>query len=136
MADNGPNDGLPVDCTHCAACCFSESPRHARVTGDDHRRLGDDAERLVLWIGNEAYMRLEPVNDALHAPVNGPLHRCAALTIDPLTGTFACSIYETRPDVCRDLARGSGACRGEIDAKKERPKRALAVLRGADGLRR
>ncbi len=113
----------PDDCTRCAACCFSNSPLHARVTGDDHRRLGEDAERLVEWIGNAAFMRLEPVTDALM--------RCAALSIDAASGAFACSVYATRPAVCRDLARGSPACRGEIATKGDRPKRALHVLRGA-----
>ena len=115
------NDEPPDDCTRCAACCFSESPTHARVTGDDYARLGDEAERLVTWIGNAAFMRLERVTDALH--------KCAALAIDPERGSFACSIYATRPEVCRDLTRGSGACRGELAAKGERPRRALLVLR-------
>ena len=114
-------DEPPEDCTRCGACCFSDSPRHARVTGDDHRRLGDNAESLVAWIENLAFMRLERVTDSLH--------KCIALTIDPESGTFACSIYETRPDVCRDLERGSGACRGELTTKRQRLKRALVVLR-------
>jgi Fe-S-cluster containining protein len=116
MGDDEP----PDDCMRCGACCFSEAPRHARVTGDDHRRLGDDAEALVEWIGNTAYMRLERVT--------GDMHKCIALAIDAASGTFACSIYENRPQVCRDLERGSGACRGELAAKGERPKRALVAL--------
>src|SRR5690349_2908349 len=91
------------DCTRCAACCFSESVHHARVTGEDHARLGDDAEELVTWVGNTAFMRIEPIGDAPDA-----LHRCVALAIDPELGTFACSIYERRPQVCRDLERGGG----------------------------
>jgi hypothetical protein len=104
----------------CGACCFSESPRHARVTGDDHQRLGDDAEALVAWIGNETFMRIEPVTAGMHM--------CVALAIDAATGTFACSIYERRPQVCRDLEQGSGGCRGELATKAGRPKRALAML--------
>ena len=114
------NDEPPGDCMRCGACCFSDSPRHARVTGDDHQRLGDDGEALVAWIGNETFMKIEPVTASMH--------RCIALTIDPATGTFACSIYERRPQVCRDLLQGSGGCRGELAAKAERPKRALVVL--------
>jgi Fe-S-cluster containining protein len=116
------DDPVPDDCTRCAACCFSESPRHARVTGDDHRRLGEEAEQLVEWIGNAAFMRLERVS-------GGP-SKCIALTMDPKAGTFGCSIYETRPQVCRDLARGSGECRGELATKGDRPKRALVVVSG------
>src|SRR4051794_4460243 len=113
-------DGTPEDCTRCGACCFSDSPRHARVTGDDYSRLGEAAERVVEWIGNAAYMRIEPVTG-----VPEPMHKCIALTMDAAGGTFACSIYEARPQVCRDLERGSGACRGELETKSERPKRAL-----------
>ena len=114
------HDEPPDDCMRCGACCFSDSPRHARVTGDDHERLGDDAERLVAWIGNLAFMRIEAVT--------ADMHKCVALEVDAATGTFACSIYERRPEVCRDLERGSGGCRGELAAKADRPKRALTVL--------
>jgi len=85
----------------------------------------------VTWIGNAAFMRIERVagdhgNDDDATPGR---QKCIALRIDPSNGSFACSIYETRPQVCRDLERGSGACRGELAAKGDRPKRALAVLR-------
>jgi uncharacterized protein len=90
------------------------------VTGDDHARLGDDAESLVTWIGNTAFMRLQQ---------SGGPQRCVALAIDPVQGTFACSIYERRPQVCRDLERGAGACRGELATKADRPPRALLLLR-------
>ncbi|MBX3192636.1 MAG: YkgJ family cysteine cluster protein [Labilithrix sp.] len=112
---------MPEACTGCGTCCFSESPRHARVTGDDHERLGEDADRLVTWIGNEAFMRL--------APAGEDLHKCIALEIDPARGAFLCAIYERRPQICRDLERGSPACGGELATKGERPKRALALLR-------
>lgn len=117
----GDRQEPPEDCMRCGACCFSESARHARVTGDDHARLGDDAESLVTWIGNTAFMRLD---EASHG-----LRRCAALVIDPIVGTFACSIYARRPQVCRDLERGAGACRGELATKADRPPRALLMLR-------
>jgi Fe-S-cluster containining protein len=72
-------------------------------------------------------MRLERVS-ATDA-TDSPLHKCIALAIDATTGSFACSIYETRPQVCRDLERASSACRGEIANKGDRPKRALVILR-------
>ena len=83
-----------------------------RVTGDDHARLGDRADELVWFDGNRAYMRM----------VDG---HCATLRIDGLSGELFCSAYETRPQTCRDLARGSGACLGEIDTNQERPLLAL-----------
>ena len=123
----GHREEPPVDCTRCGTCCFSESPRHARVTGDDHERLGDEAESLVTWIGNEAFMRLAPARrrDGAEGPV---VHHCGALVLDADRGTFSCAIYERRPQVCRDLQRGSPECRGELGAKGERPPRALALL--------
>src|SRR5688572_10466495 len=96
------------ECTRCGACCFSESPRHARVTGADYERLGDpDVERLVEFIGNQAFMRIEGREGT---------RRCAALVVDVVAGTFLCSVYERRPAICRELERGSGGCAGERDA--------------------
>lgn len=111
--------GVLEDCVRCGACCFSESDRHARVTGDDYERLGDAAAELVTWLGNQAFMRIDRT---------GPAGRCAALVIDASSGTFLCSVYERRPQVCRDLERGSPACEGERHAKGDRPKRTLAVV--------
>ena len=107
---------MPEDCTNCGTCCFSESPRHARVTGDDYERLGDDAERLVEFLGNQAFLRLSTTSG------DAPNH-CAALVVQD--GRFLCSVYERRPQVCRDLERGSPACAGEIATKGDRPIRLL-----------
>lgn len=89
------------------------------MTGDDYERLGEDAERLVTWIGNEAFMTLSE---------DAPRH-CAALELDSVAGTFLCSVYETRPQVCRDLERGGPACLGELEAKRGRPAQALVAIR-------
>lgn len=75
--------------------------------GRDWARLGDDADRLAHFIGHRAFMRM----DAGH---------CAALEIRPAPDsrtTFCCTAYEKRPQVCRDLARGSPECGGERDRK-------------------
>lgn len=101
------------ECTRCGTCCFSEAPDYLRVLGIDYERLGDDAEGLVHFLGNKAYLKL----------VDG---HCAALVVDPERGQFLCSVYEKRPDVCRWLERGSGHCRGEIHEKGQRP---LTLLR-------
>lgn len=83
-----------------------------RVRGADHARLGDDAEALVVFDGNEAYMRMEDGH-------------CSALVSG--SGTHHCRVYEQRPQTCRDLERGSPACEGEIATKGDRPRR-LAVI--------
>ncbi len=86
------------------------------MTGDDYERLGDLVERYVHFVGNRAYMRLE-----------GP--HCAALRIDAEAGIFVCTIYEHRPDACRDLARESLQCAGERIAKAGRAEERLLQLR-------
>jgi hypothetical protein len=109
-------------CLACGACCFSRLETYVRVTGDDYSRLADRASELVFWEGNRAYMRM----------VDG---HCSALRIAALDGHLVCGAYETRPDTCRDLTRGSGACLGEIDAKHERPLLMLGRHR-TDGVHR
>ncbi|WP_394835954.1 YkgJ family cysteine cluster protein [Pendulispora rubella] len=104
------------ECTACGACCFSRLATYVRVTGDDHLRLGERAEDLVWFEANRAYMRM----------LDG---HCAALVVSKDTGELLCSVYETRPQTCRDLLRGSGACLGEIHTKGDRPLIALGRTR-------
>ena len=86
-----------------------------RVTGDDHARMGERVENLVRFDGFRGYMRM----------VDG---HCAALVVDDASGRWKCDAYAVRPQVCRDLARSSGECLAELDAKAERP---LVALRQA-----
>lgn len=108
--------GVP-ECVACGACCFSTNAEYLRVAGVDYERLGEDAERLTIFVENRAYMRL----------VDG---HCAALTYDPKRQHYLCSIYENRPDVCRWLERGSGQCAAERHEKSERP---IALRRRVEG---
>lgn len=111
---------MPVipECLACGACCFSVLAAYVRVTGLDHARLGERADEVVWFDGNRAYMRMTDGH-------------CGALRIEPISGRFICSVYETRPDVCRELSRGSAACRGELDAKAQRPLVTLGLRREA-----
>lgn len=104
---------LPTpECLTCGTCCFSLLGTYVRVSGADHGRLAERAEELVWFEGNRAYMRM----------VDG---HCGALSIEATSGRFFCNTYASRPQVCRDLARGSGACQAELEAKAERPLLAL-----------
>lgn len=81
-----------------------------RVTGDDWERLGVEAERTAHFIGHRAYMKMSDGH-------------CAALDVRTAADgarEFFCTVYERRPQVCRDLARGSPECEGELLAKAER----------------
>ena len=97
----------PTDCLRCGVCCFSNLETYVRVTGDDWARLGDAAGQVAHFIGQRAYMKM----NAGH---------CAALEVrrTPDNGAeFFCTIYDRRPQVCRDLERGSPQCEGERAAK-------------------
>ena len=89
------------------------------MTGDDYERLGAAVEELVRFVGNRAYMRLAGGH-------------CAALRVEP-EGLFVCTVYETRPDACRNLERASSQCQGELFTKKARAAARLVELRRARG---
>ena len=104
------------ECLKCGACCFSELDSYVRVDGDDHERLGDDAETLTIFIGNRCFMRMQDGH-------------CAALSLDEASGEYRCSVYARRPEICRALDRGSPQCQAEITLKGERPGQAMRSLR-------
>ena len=105
------------ECLACGTCCFSRLDTFVRVTGDDHERLGEHADALVRFDENRAFMRMSDGH-------------CAALIVDPVARRFVCSVYEQRPQACRDLERGSPGCLAEIDVKADR---SLVALRRARG---
>lgn len=97
------NDDVP-ECTRCGACCTSASARHVPVTGRDWERLGDRADELTDWTESHAFMRMRE-------------GRCIALALEP--GRAYCTIYERRPDICRELERGGPAC--EVERSRKLP---------------
>lgn len=81
-----------------------------RVTGDDWARLGDAAERVAHFVGHRAFMRMRDGH-------------CAALDVRRTADgaqEFFCTAYAGRPQICRDLARGSPECAGELAVKTAR----------------
>ncbi|MBI5380675.1 MAG: YkgJ family cysteine cluster protein [Opitutae bacterium] len=95
---------VPADCLRCGVCCFSTLDTYVRVTGDDWTRLGAEAERVAHFIGHRAFMRMQDGH-------------CAALQVRRCTDgapELFCTIYDRRPQTCRDLARGSPECEGEL----------------------
>ena len=105
----------PADCRPCGRCCFDERAAYIPVFGVDLDRMGDRARSLVVEGRDHRSMRFDE-------------GRCAALVIDPARRTFSCGIYDERPDVCRALARGSGACLEAWTEKAGRPDVALGRL--------
>ncbi len=100
----------PTDCLCCGICCFSTLDTFVRVTGFDWERLGGESERVAHFIGNRAYMKM----NGGHCAALEVRHTAAGSTV------FFCTVYENRPQVCRDLARISAECEGELATKGER----------------
>lgn len=101
----------PAGCLACGVCCFSTLPTYVRLTGEDWTRLGDAAEQVAHFIGHRAYLKLTDGH-------------CAALQVRRTPAgdrEFFCTVYDRRPQVCRDLARGSPECLGELTLKQARP---------------
>lgn len=97
-------------CINCGVCCFSKLASYVRVSGADWDRLGDEAEQVAHFIGHRAYMKMTDSHCEALKPRQTPDGRME----------FFCAVYEKRPQVCRDLARGSAACEGELAAKADR----------------
>lgn len=91
------------ECQLCGACCFSESSAYVPVTDADRARLGHDATELVHEEDGAQYLIMTGGH-------------CAALRVH--AGAFVCSVYERRPAVCRELDRGTPACREERSLKR------------------
>jgi Fe-S-cluster containining protein len=106
----------PADCRDCGRCCFSEESAYLAVFAFDLARMDERARGFTRVEGDQRYMRLE----AGH---------CSALQLDPVKRRFVCGIYEARPDVCRQLAQGSGACGEQWRDKAGLPDVALERLR-------
>ncbi len=90
-------------------CCFSASDEYVWVRGLDWSQLGLEADRLAHFIGHRAFMRMRDGH-------------CAALEVRRDAAgeaDYYCTIYERRPQICRDLARGSPECEGERATKAE-----------------
>lgn len=101
---------LPSTCLGCGVCCFSNLKSYVRVSGNDWSRLGDAAGRVAEFDGHRAYLKIHDGH-------------CAALEIRTGIGggrEYFCTIYERRPQICRDLARGSPQCEAEIELKGDR----------------
>jgi hypothetical protein len=71
-------------------------------------------------VGNRCYMRL----------TNG---HCEALSVELEATRFVCSVYLTRPELCRKLEPGSPECFAEIERKRARAQSAAPY--GATRLR-
>ena len=108
------DDDLP-ECTACGVCCFFDDPRYVMVFEEDEPRLGALASELTVFIAGRRYMKA----------VDG---HCIALRREGMH--WLCSIYEQRPRLCREFARGIPTCRENVAERHPEPeRRRLAQVR-------
>jgi len=105
------NGELAPNCLSCGVCCFSRLQTYVRVSGGDWSRLGDEVGRVADFDGHRAYLKIHDGH-------------CAALEVrvcaDGGRREYFCTIYDRRPQICRDLDRGSPQCDGERALKGDR----------------
>lgn len=91
-------DPLPVyECDGCGACCGCYMVLASRDDAVREPRIAEEGQRLAPWLETERWSyRLTQL----------PFHEACCF----LDGDRLCSIYETRPQVCRDFAAGEEPC--------------------------
>lgn len=99
MSDDDEPEDAPSEpplCQDCGACCFTDEEYHVDLAATDFARLTlEEMETWTVVMHSRVYLR-------------SPGGRCIALGIRD--GRWACTIYERRPDPCREYARGEAAC--------------------------
>ena len=92
---------VPADCGKCGACCRSDSSSFVPLLGGDQKRLGSQLAALTEVRHGQLYMRMRDGG-------------CAAL--DESKGLSRCSVYDSRPNVCRTFEQGSDECLSHLVA--------------------
>lgn len=100
---------MSLDCQTCGICCTS--------LGADVETIADMVPEDVLRL-NARQIRLHVLNMATRAKwqdqTAGPLAGARACVCNALSGSILhrvrCTIYEVRPQVCREFAPGSKRC--------------------------
>lgn len=105
------SDGLPP-CTECGFCCFFPDPRYVLLFEPDLERLGELVPQVTVEIKGRAFLRMAEGH-------------CVALKQDG--ERWLCSIYDRRPQLCRDFARGIETCREVVAERHPRVRRRLPV---------
>ncbi len=102
------------ECVACGSCCLSERQDYLELFKVDRDRMDSGARQHTRSDGARRFMKIEQ-------------GRCTALRIDSIAQQLRCAIYPMRPDVCRWLERGSGACFEQITGKAERARLLLTT---------
>jgi Fe-S-cluster containining protein len=95
------SDGVP-DCRTCGACCYGDT-MWVHLVADDDDRLGEERVRRLTVLtehGRGFFARSMKMSGG----------RCVAFSEKLADGGCGCSIYQVRPEICRDFAAGSPDC--------------------------
>lgn len=103
VAGLSPIEGEPdpdgADCVACGRCCH-HGPRTVSLLETDEARMGPDRVRaLTVLMDRPPYFRFMR-NDG---------QRCVGIADCP-PGRYACSVYDGRPEGCREVEPGSPCC--------------------------
>lgn len=92
------------DCTRCGKCCTNPNYMGTlEATGDDVKRWRREGrDDILAWVGILG-PEDNPYGDLWISERTGmEAQRCPFVRKDPNRPTYRCTIYETRPHVCRD----------------------------------
>ncbi len=90
------------ECSRCGKCCLADMI--AYVTSEDLNRWKKENRQDILHIiENEQAVWMG--DHFISSRTGRPIYGCPFLEVKD--GLFTCSIYETRPRVCRDYRPGS-----------------------------
>lgn len=99
----------PTDCYNCGACCEYYSIIDV-----------DFGDANYAWLKENGYLK-EVITHGADVMKQVDDRRCIAL-VGEIGKDAKCSIYEHRPDGCRDYKEGSYRCRNAIIEKLHRDK--------------
>jgi len=104
------------ECDGCGACCRTFPVFAAASDAEREPRIRDEGRRLSLWLATPQWQyQLYPL----------PFHETCCF----LDGDNRCTIYGTRPKVCRRFEAGSDQCQ---DARKQSGLAALEAVARMD----
>lgn len=97
------------DCQTCGACCASP------WTGEGYALLYPNDVARLDGLGLPVFQMTQGDGDdaitLLGTRVDGQARRVCVAFGGEVGGACACTVYEARPAVCRDVEPGDGACR-------------------------
>jgi Fe-S-cluster containining protein len=95
-----PDTSAPIECFQCGVCCIKWQPL---LSPAELREMAADLG-LTLRTFSRRYTRPYPLRRGWRQLVTGETGGCVFLKAD--AGRYLCSVYDLRPQVCRDWKAG------------------------------